>query len=150
MRIIGEIVRTSVKKNFEAGGRPVSWKSSKAAEKEGRKTLVKTSRLMKSINARAYPDSTAVGTNVVYAAIHQKGGDIRHPARERTIFFKQYRGGRHRGRTLFSKEKKATMGMKAKGGAYTIGMPARPFIMVQDEDWQEIRWELIDFLTGGN
>jgi phage gpG-like protein len=45
LRIVAEIVRTSVTKNFEAGGRPAKWKPSRRAEREGGQTLVKSGRL---------------------------------------------------------------------------------------------------------
>jgi phage virion morphogenesis protein len=76
MRIIAEIVRTSVSKNFERGGRPLSWKPSRRAEREGGQTLVKTGRLVNSIFPRSDATKAQVGTNVVYAAIHQFGGKI--------------------------------------------------------------------------
>ena len=71
MKIIGETVRTSIVKNFEQGGRPAKWTPSK---KSSGMTLIKSARLMKSITANAYPDRAEIGTNVIYAAIHQLGG----------------------------------------------------------------------------
>jgi phage virion morphogenesis protein len=111
MKVIGRIVRDSVIRNFEQGGRPSKWTPSKYAAREGRKTLIKSSRLMASITSKAYGDRAEIGTNVVYAAIHQMGG----------------RAGR---------------GGKAK-------IPARPFLMVQDEDWTEIGRQLAEYITGG-
>jgi phage gpG-like protein len=143
MRIIGQILRVSIIRNFEAGGRPIPWKPSKKAKG---KTLIKSGRLMKSIKAKAYPDHAELGTNVIHAAIHHFGGDIRHPARERILHFKQHKRGKHAGRTLFARESKATFGMKRKGRGYTIHMPARPYMMVQTEDWTEIKEALTDYL----
>ncbi len=40
----------------------------------GKKTLIDTGRLKNSVTSRAYPGKAIVGTNVVYAAIHQFGG----------------------------------------------------------------------------
>jgi phage virion morphogenesis protein len=132
MKSIGQLVRTSVIKNFETGGRP-AWKPLSEATifgsfkgqmvtKRGklrkpverklgfRKILIDTGRLMKSLNSKAYPDRAEVGTNVVYAAIHQFGG----PA----------------------------------GRGRKVNVPARPFLMVQDEDWSGIKDILIRHLTG--
>jgi phage virion morphogenesis protein len=71
MKIIGKLVTASVKENFRAGGRPEAWRPSSAL-----RTLVGVpqARLMPSIHYTAYNDSVEIGTNVVYAAIHQFGG----------------------------------------------------------------------------
>lgn len=137
MKIIGEIVKSSVIKNFQEGGRPTKWMPTKAISsaisykmkgkatqtkagketkgfaryKAGKKTLIDTARLMKSINPRAFSDRAEIGTNVVYAAIHQFGG-------------------------------KAGRGRK-------VNIPARPFLMVQDEDWASIKAALSKYILGG-
>lgn len=111
MKTIGETVRTSVIRNFEQGGRPTRWKSSKRAKKEDGKTLIDTARLRNSITARAYRDRAVVGTNVIYAAIHHFGG-------------------------------KAGRGRK-------VNIPARPYLMVQDEDWKTIREHIMKYLAVG-
>lgn len=114
MEIIGETVRASVLKNFAAGGRPSGWKAlapATLAKKKGGSILVGKGHgggLMGSINYRAASDYVMVGTNKVYAAIHQFGGQA------------------------------------GRGHAATI--PARPYLMVQDEDWPEIRDELTDYI----
>lgn len=74
MRTIGQIVRTSVIKNFEKGGRPERWQPSQRALMAGGLTLVDTARLRNSINAKASSNSVEIGTNVIYGAIHQLGG----------------------------------------------------------------------------
>ncbi|GAB4485987.1 MAG: phage virion morphogenesis protein [Thermodesulfovibrionales bacterium] len=111
MSVVGQIVRSSVVRNFEAGGRPSKWPMSQRARKEDGKTLVDTARLRSSINARAFADHAEIGTNVVYAAIHQFGG----PA----------------------------------GRGRKVTIPARPYLMIQDEDWTEITAELQDYILKG-
>ena len=73
MAAIGEVVRTSIVRNFEAGGRPTPWKLSRRAENEGGQTLVKTARLKNSFTVRADEDSVSVGTNVIYARTQHFG-----------------------------------------------------------------------------
>jgi len=140
---IGEILVTSVTRNFEAGGRyrragdwrggsrtwrPLSvatlfkGKASRFATKAGkfsnkginflknRKALFQKGNLLNSINWRASNDSVQVGTNRVYAAIHQFGG-------------------------------KAGRGKK-------VTIPARPYLVVQDEDLDQALDVLDDFLLG--
>ena len=109
MQIIGQIVRNSVLKNFMEGGRP-KWRPSKRAM-QGGKTLVDTARLQNSITAKAFSDRAEVGTNVIYAAIHQFGGKA--------------------------------------GRGHKVTIPARPFLMVQPEDWTEIKAALTDHLLKG-
>ena len=76
MRNIGEIVRASVIRNFREERDPsgARWKPSLRALLTRGKTLTDTAILRNSINVRPEPGRVSVGTNVVYAAIHQFGG----------------------------------------------------------------------------
>jgi phage virion morphogenesis protein len=111
LRAIGETVRTSVERNFEAQGRPGKWSPSQRVLRTGGQALSLTGRLRCSFSVKATGSQATVGTNVVYAAIHQMGGKT------------------------------------GKGHKATI--PARPFMMVQDEDWAQITRQLADYITGG-
>jgi phage virion morphogenesis protein len=85
MKEIGEIVTESVQRNFEEHRSPegVPWEplaeSTKfEKEKKGKNAddiLILTRILMGSIHPEAYADHVDVGTDVVYAAIHQFGGE---------------------------------------------------------------------------
>ena len=138
---IGEIVRSSVVRNFVEGGRPDKWTPNAAATilaginkrhftrkgllRKGSslrlsrgKVLIDTARLQNSITARAYadrviigPDQAKLGTNAKYARIHQLGG--------------------------------------MAGRGRKVRIPARPFLLVQDEDWPEIRAATIRYIAGG-
>lgn len=128
MRVIGEIMRSSAVKNFEEGGRP-RWIPSR---KSKGKTLIKTSRLMSSINSMASKIRSETGTNAVYAAIHQFGFDgmVKITAHRRKVKSRDIKEGR---KTI------------ARGIGFVrdhermMKVPARPFLMVQDEDMTEIR-----------
>ena len=74
---IGELVKLSIKRNFEAEGRPKRWPKSARAKAEGGQTLSDTGRLRNSFTHRAGPFAVEIGTNVQYAAIHHFGGVIR-------------------------------------------------------------------------
>jgi len=128
MRGIGEIVRTSVERNFAASGRPEKWKPSGRVKKEGGQTLSDTGILRRSFTVRAYPDRAEVGTNVKYAAIHQLGGVI-------TAKNKPYLRFKIGGQFISKK---------------SVTMPARPFLMVQDEDWEKMRRYLGSYIVEGN
>ena len=73
---IGEMLVSSTQQRFEdqrgPDGKP--WKPSKRAEQEGGQTLVDTAGMKNSIGYEASPTAVAVGTNKIYGAIHQKGG----------------------------------------------------------------------------
>ena len=72
---IGQTLVSSTLDRFEAGRGPdaLPWRPSRRAREQGGQTLVDTSRLRDSIHWRAHDDGVEVGTNVVYAAIHQFG-----------------------------------------------------------------------------
>lgn len=84
-----------------------------ASTKRNSRVLTESGRLRDSVNARASNDEVRVGSNVVYAAIHQLGGTIRPKNGEALIF--------RIGDRL----------IKAK----SVTLPARPYlgISVQDE-----------------
>lgn len=135
MKVSAQIIRDSAIKNFAAGGRPPWLKSKK---KKG-KTLIKTTRLMKSIHPASGPNWAAAGTNTVYAAIHQFGGTIQRKPRQQVVHFKTFKRGKNKGKTLFSKEKKATHGMKLNISGYKMVIPARPFLLLAEQEKGEIR-----------
>ena len=112
MKNAGEVLITSIRKNFETGGRPEKWQGLKASTIKGRmlqghwpgKILIRhgvSGGLLGSLSYKASPDRVVVSANKIYAAIHHFGG-------------------------------KAGRGHKAN-------IPARPFMLVQDEDWSEIK-----------
>ena len=121
MRLIGETVRTSIVRNFEVGGRP-RWKGHSAVTKKRRKggsVLRLSNQLMNSITYSTTSRSVEVGTNRVYAATHQFGA------------------------------KKGAFGKTKRGGPTPWGdIPARPFVMVQDEDWPVMRDDIAEFVLG--
>lgn len=132
MRKIAGIMQDSVEENFAREGRPVPWKPSARALREGGKTLQDTGRLAASITSRSTAHQAIVGTNVVYAAIHQFGGKtaphIIKPLHKKALYWKgalhPVKSVNHPGSTI----------------------PARPFLMVQDEDWAEIKQAMSEYL----
>ena len=73
---IGAMLVASTLERFERGEDPDgnAWAPSIRALEQGGQTLVDTSQLRGSITHEAARDSVTVGTNVIYAAIHQLGG----------------------------------------------------------------------------
>jgi phage virion morphogenesis protein len=84
MREIGEIVDESVQRNFEEHRAPDGTPWAPLAEstrrqkaKRGRNPddiLIMSRILMGSLHPEAYPDRMEMGTDIIYAAIHQFGG----------------------------------------------------------------------------
>ncbi len=73
---VGETLVSSTLERFRKGVDPDgnAWPVSQRAEKEGGKTLVDTGELQNSIVYEASPQMVVVGSDKVYARIHQKGG----------------------------------------------------------------------------
>lgn len=120
---IGALVELSVKRNFEDEGRPQRWPKSRRAQAEGGQTLSDSGRLRNSFSHKAGPFAVTVGTNVKYASIHHFGGTIR-PRSGKAL------------RTPF--------GPRAK-----VSMPARPFLLLQEQDKAAIARVLRGYLAGG-
>jgi phage virion morphogenesis protein len=110
------------------------WPPSKRAAKGGR-TLTDTARLLNSITSASDTTHAEVGTNVVYAAIHQFGGDIEQPARATTLYRHfDAATGKFEPRFLKARNKKANRATTHAIPARTIRVPARPFLGVGPAD----------------
>ncbi len=69
-------LKNDVLRNFrESGWFPAKWKAS-SAQADGRKTLIKTALLRNSFHAASGSDFAAVGTDALYAPVHQFGATI--------------------------------------------------------------------------
>lgn len=126
---IGAALENLVRDRFDAGrspdGRP--WPPSRRARAQGSTTLVDSGRLRNSIVATASMDRVAVGTDVIYAAIHQKGGSI-VPRRAQTLVFTTFDG-----RTV---------------AADRVDIPARPFLGMDEAAWDAASDRLTGYLAG--
>jgi phage gpG-like protein len=130
---IGLYLVSSTQHRFDAGAGPdgTPWPPSLRVIAHGGKTLMLSTRLYRSFSFTASRTGLDFGTNVVYAAIHQFGGDITQPARSQELHF---RTNKRTGARRFSKRSKATSSQTVSIGARTIHMPARPFIGLDDAD----------------
>jgi len=134
----GSIVRESVRTNFAAGGRPTKWKAIKARDGQ---PLRDTGRLQNSITSQVSGDAVYVGTNVKYAAVHQFGakkgsfGTVVARVREH----QRTRGGKTYTVRPHTRKQRLPWG----------DIPARPFLMVHDEDRVEIEAILADYIIEG-
>ena len=141
MKIIGSTVRTSIIRNFEKSGRPTKWKkhSKQTEDRRGKGAKILMAQgfaggLAASINYRAHKKSVKVGTNKIYGAVHQfaaKKGSF-------GSIVANIKAHLRKGVKVKAHERK----MKLPWG----DIPARPFLMIQDEDWTEIRAALNDYI----
>lgn len=127
----------SVTRTFEAGGRPVQWIPSRRALRTGGRTLILTERLMRSIVSRlTSPTSVAVGTNVRYARVHQLGIDRTVAVPDTVRVVRQAFGRPIPPRQVLFKAHRRVM-----------RIPARPFLVVRDEDVTILRDTLTEHLA---
>lgn len=145
LSVIGEIVRTSVERNFEVGGRPGKWKEPAPATIEQRvkkkkwpgQVLVQSARLKKSINFDVEKDKVTIGSNIRYSALHQFGakrGEFGTISSQVKTHFRKLSKGKAGDGEKKVKVKGHTRKQKIPWG----DIPARPFLEIQDEDWKEM------------
>ncbi len=93
---------------------------------------------MNSVTHNVLPDGVEIGTNVVYGAIHLVfGGEIKHEARTRTLFFRQNQrtgqvGNRWCGRIALN------FAQESMGRAYSVNVPRRPWLGTTEDEEQMI------------
>lgn len=88
MENIGVMLHRNTQKRFEKEEDPTGkkWKKSKRALLEGGQTLNNSGNLKKNISYIVKKNTVHVGTNVVYARIHQFGGIIKPKSKKRLTF----------------------------------------------------------------
>lgn len=123
MEIIAETVMTSIQQNFEAGGRPDNWPDLAASTKA----------------ARARRNKWPGKILVMLGAGGGLMGSISYEAMNDKVVFsanKEYAAIHQFGGQAGRRNKRVTI-------------PARPYMMVQDEDWQEISEAMDSFIMEG-
>jgi phage virion morphogenesis protein len=120
--VIGEVIHASILKNFEDGGHPGAWPDLAASTKKQRARKGK------------WPGQILVMSGTRGGLV----GSVSYNAMSDKVVFvanKPYAAIQHFG------------GMAGKGRKTEI--PARPYMMIQDEDWTEIKAVLNDFIIKG-
>lgn len=124
MRDVATDVRLSVIQNFLSQGRPVRWVQSLRARRDGGFTLIDTGKLIRSFRISATPSEAVVFTEVPYATTHHFG------AKKGAFGVFTTRSGKN---------------MPVPFGP----IPARPFMMLQDEDKGVIMKKLVKRVENG-
>lgn len=127
MRHIAGIMESAVQDNFAAGGRP-KW----LPVARGGKPLTLSGHLANSISSTSDNDYAIVGTNVPYAGIHNFGGKTKphmiYPKHKKALAFN--------GRVV---KKVNHPGSK---------IPQREFLVLTDEEYEEINHAISNYLAG--
>ena len=150
MKTIAGLLESRTAENFANQSGPTgAWAPLKNVPRNKRRSspqiLVDTARLKNSITSQFGPDSAVVGTDVVYAAIHQLGGDIQIAARSQQAYFKQAKDGSIGNR--FVKKSQSNFAQWHTRGAHTVHMPARPFLPIVGDKLQNgVEAEIIETL----
>jgi phage virion morphogenesis protein len=153
---IGAYLVTSTQRRFERETGPDGTKwprlSARTANRRigGRRRgsdniLRVTRRLEQSVFSDVDQDGIHVGTNVVYAAIHQLGGEINMPTRTQTIY-QHYSAKEDRLDPRFRSKGRSNFARDVAVKAHSITMPARPYLGLDDADRQEIAAIIEDHL----
>lgn len=114
------------------------WEKSQRAIAEGGKTLTDTARLKGSITYESDARSVRVGTNVVYARIHQEGfsGSQKVAAHKRTMS------------QVFGLKLKSPIEVVVPAFERTMNMPVRAYLGFGPEDEQDARSLATEFFPG--
>ena len=134
MADLGDGLLLSIDQRFETGKGPggLPWKPSQRALDGQGQTLVHSGRLRQSFTRVATADSVEVGTNVVYAAVHQFGDVIvQHPYTRLNVQFTTLESGMRR---FVKKGTKGASTQHSTFGERRITMPPRPFLGIDAED----------------
>lgn len=151
---LGAEYQLLVQEGFEAEKSPAGapWQPLAPATVRRRKSahpILRVKGRLARTHVRASADCAVVGSNLVYAAIHQYGGEIRREGGKIKLHFKKFKRGPRKGRTLLARQDKADYGMAAR--AHVIRIPARPWLFEADGSiptpWmQRLETCLINFL----
>lgn len=126
MRKIAGSLQTETAETFEDEGRP-AWVPSLAAKKRGGPTLRDTGALARSITTFYDAQQAGAGSNLVYAPLHQLGGEVERKGRK--VYFKQGENGRVGRRFV----KKKNSNFEQSAADHTATYPARPFLPVDSD-----------------
>lgn len=135
---VGSTVVEGIRSRWKGGeGLEGKWPLSIRVMRKGGTTLRDTSRLMDSVTYNVLPDGVEIGTDVVYGAIHHFGGEIKHEARSRTLFFRQnQRTGQVGNR--FVRKSRSNFAQESMGRAYSVNVPRRPWLGITEDEEQKI------------
>lgn len=146
---VSEIMLESVKQNFDTEGERLGkpWpqlKKSTVKKRGSAHPILKVSGILYgSLTSGSDESSAWVSTNVPYAAAHQFGARIERAPRSAL-----YIQNRYQKRPRLGQFKKGTRpGRGFSYGAYTINLPPRPFLQLNEADAETIEQAIINYIN---
>lgn len=141
------VMRTSVVRNFEVGGRFDRAGSIRGGTNkwdpvaDNPTPLIRSGTLRDSLHATSTDDTATLAASMEYAAIHNFGGQITIGARSELFV---------RNRDAITKKftKGTTKGRGHTIGEHTVTIPARPFVVLQEADIDEASDLIRDHILG--
>lgn len=152
LRDMGEYLMIAHDKRFASQSAPdgTPWQALSPAyarrkKKNQNKILVLDGYLKNTLRYQVTGNELAFGTNRVYAAIHQFGGEIQIAARSQQTYFRQDKSGEVENR--FVSKRRSNFSQWVSMGPYTIKIPARPFLGTSDTDDKELASIALGYLS---
>ncbi|TKI08657.1 phage virion morphogenesis protein [Martelella alba] len=147
MRELAGLMWDAVEENFAQQGRPkwMGWSPRYAKRRGPGQILQRSGRLATSIMPYSDNDWAMVGTNVVYAGIHNNGGKINIPARSQKAYYKNDKEGKRINR--FAKKDGADHSTWHTLPSYTINMPRREFMRLTETDVEDMEEKAQDYFS---
>lgn len=137
---LGLLLESNTISRFEHETDPTGkkWEKSQRAIADGGKTLTDTERLQGSINYESDARSVRIGTNVVYARIHQEGfsGSQKVAAHKRKMS------------QVFGLKLKSPIEVVVPAFERNMKMPVRAYLGFSDDDEQDSRKLATEFFPG--
>lgn len=165
-RVVQRVMAPSFRKNFDEGGRPESWEPLSEAtlairDREGFGTapLIKTGLLRKTIQQlNIWTITTETATirslpeKIAYGNIHQGGYEGAGTGRKMSGYMKQAGGDAREAQKLLDDD--LIMAMRGGAGAikrlrgprHANAIPARPYVLIQDDDYDAIEEIFVEWL----
>ncbi len=161
MRNISERMLSEVQENIRQQGRPawqpLSPKTLKNRVRRGRGTLILRDYgyLYTSITAASGSDFAQVTSNMPYARIQNDGGTIKFSPRSGTVRLRAdskgnlMRQGKNGKLAVFAKgkHKNAVSKRWTKASGWSVTIPARPYMVITQQGWQDIAGIITRALT---
>jgi phage virion morphogenesis protein len=162
MAQIAGVMHDASMENFSQHGRPAWMGLAPSTLKEKRKKgysddpLIRSGKLRTSITMRYTATTAQVGTNLVYAAIHQFGGNINKAAQSRQVRHRTDAKGEllrtehfnGKGLIFAKASHKRVQTRWFEQAAHSIAIPARPFLQLTTADEVKIVSKTSSFLAG--
>lgn len=123
MNGLGRMIQEQTRHRIQSEKRSPSGESWKP-NRGGTPTLYRSGTLARSIDFQASSDAAIVGSGLVYAGIHQRGGTITPKKAKRLVF-------RIGNKTIFARK---------------VTVPARPYLGISDENGEDILDATVRFL----